>query len=118
MYSLMIESRLGIEPTEARCRHLGTHYEMYLKEVEAKLPEGEKLDLNSDMEVLENVTKRYTERSALIDEYLSRQTSIDAQMAALDRGGESQTSKQSQTSVESDKPKSVADSTPGFGAKL
>ena len=117
MYSLMIESRLGIEPTEARCRHLGTHYEMYLEEIKAKLPEGETLDLNSDMEVLENVTKRYTERSALIDEYLSRQESIDAQMAAIERGGSVQTSKQSQTSVESDKPLTVADA-PTFAAKI
>ena len=81
MYSLMIESKLGIEPTEARITHLGAHYEAYMQELQDKLPEGKSLDLNSDMEVLDNVLHRYSDQEALIEEYIVRQSSIDAQLA-------------------------------------
>ena len=82
MYALMIEAKLGIKPTEARCRHLGAHYEAYMQELAAKLPEGQTLDLNADIDAMNNVLHRYTEQSPLIERYLDRQLSREAQVAA------------------------------------
>ncbi len=81
MYALMIEAKLGIQPTEARCRHLGAHYEAYMQELAAKLPEGQTLDLNADIDAMNNVLHRYTEQSPLIERYLDRQLSKEAQVA-------------------------------------
>ena len=63
MYSLMIERRLGIEPTDARCRHLKAHYDEYLKETKVT-------DINADNEIFNNVIDRFREQIPLIDAYV------------------------------------------------
>lgn len=82
MYSLMIESRLGISPTPARCSHLSSCYEEYIREVKGALKEGEALDLGSDSPAFTSVIERYQRQAPIIDEYLKRQKSINAQYAA------------------------------------
>ncbi len=85
MYSLMIESKLGIETTEARRVHLGDHYNRFIAEQKEGLKEGENLPLNAEMKVMDNVLYRYNEQLPLIEEYLDRQPSIDAQLAAIEQ---------------------------------
>ncbi len=80
MYSLLLESRLGIESTEARCDHLGAHYEAYLQEQREKLPQGRELDLNSDIEPLNNALRRYYEQAPIIEEYIDLHDSIHRQL--------------------------------------
>ena len=63
MYALMIERRLGIEPTDARCRHLKAHYDEYLTQTKAT-------DINADTELFNNVINRYREQIPLIDAYV------------------------------------------------
>ena len=63
MYALMIERRLGIEPTDARCRHLKAHYDEYIAETKAT-------DINADTELFNNVINRYREQIPLIDAYV------------------------------------------------
>ena len=63
MYALMIERRLGIEPTDARCRHLKAHYDMYLAETKAT-------DINADTTLFNNVIDRFREQVPLIDAYV------------------------------------------------
>ena len=63
MYALMIERRLGIEPTDARCRHLKAHYDEYIAEIKSN-------DINADTELFNNVIDRYREQIPLIDAYL------------------------------------------------
>lgn len=82
MYALMLESRLGVEPTDARCRHLGAHYEAYMKELGHDRPQDEPIGLNADMAVMQNVMRRYSAQAPLIEEYIGRQASIDAQLSA------------------------------------
>ena len=63
MYALMIERRLGIEPTDARCRHLKAHYDEYIAEIKSN-------DINADTELFNNVIDRYREQIPLIDAYV------------------------------------------------
>ena len=63
MYALMIERRLGIEPTDARCRHLKAHYDEYIAEIKSN-------DINADTELFNSVIDRYREQIPLIDAYV------------------------------------------------
>ena len=63
MYALMIERRLGIEPTDARCRHLKAHYDEYIAEIKST-------DINADTELFNSVIDRYREQIPLIDAYV------------------------------------------------
>lgn len=72
MYALMIERRLGIEPTDARCRHLKAHYDMYLAETKAT-------DINADTTLFNNVIDRFREQVPLIDAYVDNINVAEAQ---------------------------------------
>ena len=72
MYALMIERRLGIEPTDARCRHLKAHYDEYLTQTKAT-------DINADTELFNNVINRYREQIPLIDAYVDNLNVAEAQ---------------------------------------
>ena len=74
MYALMIERRLGIEPTDARCRHLKAHYDMYLAETKAT-------DINADTTLFNNVIDRFREQVPLIDAYVENLNVVEAQTA-------------------------------------
>ena len=63
IYSFIIECRLGIEPTDARCRHLKTHYDQYLAEINAT-------DINADNEIFNSVIDCVREQIPLIDAYV------------------------------------------------
>ena len=63
MYALMIERRLGIEPSDARCRHLKAHYDEYIAEIKST-------DINADTELFNSVIDRYREQIPLIDAYV------------------------------------------------
>ena len=75
MYALMIERRLGIEPTDARCRHLKAHYDKYLTETQAT-------DIYADTELFNNVINRYREQIPLIDAYVDNLNVAEAQTVA------------------------------------
>ena len=76
MYALMIERRLGIEPTDARCRHLKAHYDMYLAETKAT-------DINADTTLFNNVIDRFREQVPLIDAYVENLNVVEAQTADI-----------------------------------
>ena len=76
MYALMIERRLGIEPTDARCRHLKAHYDMYLTETKAT-------DINADTTLFNNVIDRFREQVPLIDAYVDNLNVVEAQTADI-----------------------------------
>lgn len=63
MYAFLIEYKLGIEPTDARCRHLKAHYDEYLKEIKAT-------DINADNELFNDVIDHFREQIPLIDAYV------------------------------------------------
>ena len=75
MYALMIERRLGIEPTDARCRHLKAHYDEYIAEIKSN-------DINADTELFNNVIDRYREQIPLIDAYVDNLNVAEAQTVA------------------------------------
>ena len=75
MYALMIERRLGIEPTDARCRHLKAHYDKYIAEIKST-------DINADTELFNNVIDRYREQIPLIDAYVDNLNVVEAQLKA------------------------------------
>ena len=63
MYAFLIEYKLGIEPTDARCRHLKAHYDEYLKEIKAT-------DINADNELFNDVIDHFREQIPLINAYV------------------------------------------------
>ena len=73
MYALMVERRLGIEPTDARCSHLKAHYDKYLAEIKST-------DITADTEVFNNVIDRFREQIPLIDAYIDNQSISNAQL--------------------------------------
>lgn len=75
MYALMIERRLGIEPTDARCRHLKAHYDEYIAEIKSN-------DINADTELFNSVIDRYREQIPLIDAYVDNLNVAESQTSS------------------------------------
>lgn len=81
MYALMLEQLAGVTTTDARKRHLASHYNAYFAQVKSKLQEtGEALTLGSDSEPFTHVLDRYREQSPLLERFLAEAQDIQRQL--------------------------------------
>lgn len=70
MLALMVESRLGIEVTEGRARHLASHYTAFMGEEAKKAIEEGRQGNDAFSPVIGNVYKRFEEVWGSIEQYL------------------------------------------------
>ena len=72
MIAIMLESAVGIKPTDARCEHLKAHYDKYLAERNVS-------DISADDEVFNDVIKICREQMPTIIEYINNSMLTQAQ---------------------------------------
>lgn len=82
MYALMLEQLAGVTTTDARKRHLASHYNAYLTQIKRELQEkGEALTLSSDSEPFTHVLDRYREQSPLLERFLAEAQDLQQQLS-------------------------------------
>ena len=72
MIAIMLESAVGIKPTDARCEHLKAHYDKYLAERNVS-------DISAEDEVFNDVIKICREQMPTIIEYINNSMLTQAQ---------------------------------------